>query len=48
MDLFNIQWTGKLLKIRLNIYNLGNPEQKRKFMKSMVENFVGGNLQFLY
>ena len=30
----------------MNLYNLGNPEQKRKFMKSMVENFYwdGSNL----
>ena len=31
---------GKLLKSPLNIYNLAKPEQKRKFMKSMVENFI--------
>ena len=40
----------KLLKSPLNIYNLGNPEQKRKFMKSMVENFIwnGSNLDLVW
>ena len=34
----------------MNLYNLGNPEQKRKFMKSMVENFYwdGSNLTLVW
>ncbi len=41
---------GKLLKSPLNIYNLAKPEQKRNFMKSMVENFIwdGSNLYLVW
>ncbi|OGN26026.1 MAG: hypothetical protein A2925_04840 [Candidatus Yanofskybacteria bacterium RIFCSPLOWO2_01_FULL_44_22] len=49
--IFNyLEELGKLLKSPLNIYNLGNPEQKRKFMKSMVENFIwnGSNLDLVW
>ncbi len=45
--IFNyLEELGKLLKSPINIYNLAKPEQKRNFMKSMVENFFwdGSNL----
>ncbi len=50
-NIFNyFEEIGKLLKTPINLYNLGTPDQKRKFMKSMVENFIwdGSNLALVW
>ncbi len=39
-----------MLKNPINLYNLAKPEQKRNFMKSMVENFYwnGSSLDLVW